>query len=100
MTSKYGWSIIRPHPQLKKQQILKIIAPDRVDGNAYLNEDYTEGAGLGLTILLNILQKYSTEQETTEGDLLPGIHKDRFSNFSDPTCLKRRLKKILLLPAP
>ena len=49
---------------IEKQKILKIVAPERLSRDAFINDDdYTEGAGLGLTIILNVLKKISAEAE-------------------------------------
>jgi len=48
---------------VEKEQILKKIAPDRMDSDSFFEDDdeNTEGAGLGLTLIINVLKKYSSE---------------------------------------
>lgn len=48
---------------VEKEQILKKIAPDRMDSDSFFedDDDNTEGAGLGLTLIINVLKKYSSD---------------------------------------
>ena len=46
---------------IEKEQILKKIAPDRLYGDSFVadEDEKTEGAGLGLNLILNVLKKYT-----------------------------------------
>jgi len=48
---------------IEKEQIMKKLAPDRLDSDSYFDDDdeNTEGAGLGLTMIVNVLKKYSKD---------------------------------------
>lgn len=47
----------------EKKQILKKIAPERLSEDNFFNNDdeHPEGAGLGLTMIINVLKKYSSD---------------------------------------
>ena len=48
---------------VEKKQILKKLAPDRINEENFFNNDdeNPEGAGLGLTMIINVLKKYSSD---------------------------------------
>ncbi|HPS85707.1 MAG TPA: hypothetical protein PLY36_03120 [Spirochaetota bacterium] len=48
---------------IEKEQILKKLSPEHLDSDNFFDDDddNTEGAGLGLTLIINVLKKYSTE---------------------------------------
>jgi hypothetical protein len=49
---------------IEKEQILKKLAPENLDNDSFFNngdDDNTEGAGLGLTLIVNVLKKYSSD---------------------------------------
>jgi len=48
---------------IEKEQILKKLAPENLDNDSFFvdDDDNTEGAGLGLTLIVNVLKKYSTD---------------------------------------
>ncbi len=49
---------------IEKEQIVKKLAPDLLDSDNFFDDDdeNTEGAGLGLTMILSVLKKYSTDK--------------------------------------
>lgn len=47
---------------VEKEQILKKLAPENLDNDSFfVDDENTEGAGLGLTLIVNVLKKYSTD---------------------------------------
>lgn len=48
---------------IEKEQILKKLSPESLDNDNFFDsgDDNTEGAGLGLTLIVNVLKKYSSE---------------------------------------
>ena len=48
---------------IEKEQIVKKLAPERLDSDSYFDDDddNTEGAGLGLTMILNVLKKHTSD---------------------------------------
>ena len=47
---------------IEKEQILKKLAPQRPDNDSFfVDDENTEGAGLGLTLIVNVLKKYSSD---------------------------------------
>jgi len=48
---------------IEKEQILKKLSPETLSGDSYFDnsDDNTEGAGLGLTLIVNVLKKYSSD---------------------------------------
>jgi len=48
---------------IEKEQIIKKLAPGSIDSNNFFDDDddNTEGAGLGLTMIINVLKKYSSD---------------------------------------
>lgn len=49
---------------IEKEQILKKVAPERLNNDNFFNEEdeNSEGAGLGLNLILTILKKYSSDE--------------------------------------
>ncbi|HEY1406406.1 MAG TPA: hypothetical protein VF857_07350 [Spirochaetota bacterium] len=66
---------------IEKRQILKIVAPEKVEDDSYVNEadTYAEGAGLGLTLILNILARYCQEPEPLKVIFYPNYIKIGFT---------------------
>ena len=48
---------------IEKEQIVKKLAPSSLDNDSFFEDDdeNTEGAGLGLTLIVNVLKKYSSD---------------------------------------
>jgi hypothetical protein len=64
----------------EKKQILKKLAPERVSDNNFFNndDDNPEGAGLGLAMILNVLKKYSSDQNPLKVVFYPDFIKMGF----------------------
>ncbi len=48
---------------IEKEQIVKKLAPSSLDNDSFFDDEdeNTEGAGLGLTLIINVLKKYSSD---------------------------------------
>lgn len=66
---------------IEKKQLLKKLGYQNVsqNENSYETDDYTEGAGLGLSIVLNALRKYSRLKEPLKVVFYPDYIKTGFS---------------------
>ncbi len=65
---------------IEKEQILKKIAPERLDNDSFFNEDdeNKEGAGLGLNLIITVLQKYCNDTEPLKVVFYPDFIKIGF----------------------
>jgi hypothetical protein len=64
---------------IEKEQIFSRIEGDSGNMNSFVSdEDYTEGAGLGLNIVLNVLNKYSAEKNSLKVVFYPDYIKIGF----------------------
>ncbi len=66
---------------IEKQQLIKKLGYNKVNNNenSYESDDYTEGAGLGLGIVLNALKKYSQLKDPLKVVFYPNYIKIGFS---------------------
>ncbi len=64
---------------IEKKQILKKMGQGGFDENTFGEEEYEEGAGLGLTIIMSVLNKYSDDEEPLKVIFYPGFIKIGFS---------------------
>ena len=65
---------------IEKEQILKKLDPERLDNDSFFIDDdeNTEGAGLGLTLIVNVLKKYSSDSNPLKVIFYPDFIKIGF----------------------
>ncbi|OQA62639.1 MAG: hypothetical protein BWY38_03279 [Ignavibacteria bacterium ADurb.Bin266] len=65
---------------IEKEQILKKINPERLDNDSFItdDDDNTEGAGLGLSLVINLLKNYSGEEHPLKVVFYPDFIKIGF----------------------
>jgi len=65
---------------IEKEQILKKINPERLDNDTFIadDDDNTEGAGLGLTLVINLLKNYTGEEHPLKVVFYPDFIKIGF----------------------
>ncbi|HNX59410.1 MAG TPA: hypothetical protein PKK43_09935, partial [Spirochaetota bacterium] len=65
---------------VEKKKMLKVISPEVTDSDSFADDsaDLSEGAGLGLPIILNMLRKYSRDPEPLKVVFYPDFIKVGF----------------------
>lgn len=65
---------------IEKEQILKKINPERLDNDNFIadDDDNTEGAGLGISLVINLLKNYSGEEHPLKVVFYPDFIKIGF----------------------
>ncbi len=65
---------------IEKEQILKKINTERLDNDSFItdDDDNTEGAGLGLSLVINLLKNYSGEEHPLKVVFYPDFIKIGF----------------------
>ncbi len=64
---------------IEKEQILKKLSPEDLDNDSFfIDDENTEGAGLGLTMIVNILTKYSSDSNPLKVVFYPDFVKIGF----------------------
>jgi len=79
---------------IEKKQIMRIVSPQTVEEDSFASdsEDLTEGAGLGLSIILNVLKKYSHDREPLKVIFYPDFIKIGFKLERDDLTEKMKEK--------